>query len=435
MGSSRYQQIKHKRIIGMVDTVRASKCASCGHLVTSAEMFKGWCASCIASWGATANHAVIAAGVSAHAAAQQRPEPPTARSYERLKDRIAERRPDAWFIPMLLYIGGQSIGQMQANWNFLQAMYELEVMTTGQAFKLGKESHDVLHICGRHAPMASMSLGGFISRVINSPEVWNDVEPQMRNYIREFIHSQGGNFLSLCGPRQRIDRYAEPGTKTRRSWRRDANYKSRASKKTERIAWEQKYGGVIKPVPNFWPFAVRQAPTEHEMLNAIDHLTRGIPEQWRQDVCQDLVVAVLAGEVTLNNLKDALPEYVRGVFHAHPMKYGDLSIDHPSPWSDGDKDRTLADVLSSYDYVDTSVFESRCSVHDDPDIGQTVWHEGWDRPRGLSTIGQQLREKNGGAFVPNLQLPPEESGMDAEIADVFRADKNPRGYRPLREQP
>lgn len=434
-GNSVYLQTKHKRIIGMVDTVRASKCANCGHLVTAAEIFKGWCANCIASWGATASAAVIAAGIAAHQASKK--EPPTARSYERLKARIADRRPDEWFIPMLMYIGNQTIGQMQANWNFLQALYELEVMTSAQAFKLGKESHDVLHLCGRHAPMQSISLASFIGRVIHSPEVWRDVEPRMKEYIQDFINAQNINFRALAGPRSRIAQYGARGDKTKRQWRMHPDYKSRAQRKAERGArmeWEQRYGGVIQPVPNFWPFAVRQAPTEHEMLNAIDRLTRGIPEQWRQDICQDLVVSVLAGDVTLDNLADALPEHIRGVFKAHPMKYGDISIDHPAPWA-GDDDRTLADVLSSYDYIESGLFESRCSVHDDPELGETVWHEGRDRPRGLATIGNQLMHKHGGTMVPKLQLPPEDQGIDPEVAEVFRADQYPRSWRPLREKP
>lgn len=398
-GSSVYQQNKHRQWSGMHWAARASKCFNCGGLATREEMFKGWCASCLASWGKTADPRLIESA-RIEFAAQRSAEPPTARSYERLKGRIAERRPDDWFIPMTLYVGNYTIGQAQANWNYLQALYELEVMSAHQAYKIGKESHDLLHICGRHAPMSGASLGSFIGRVIHSPEVWQTVEPLMREYIQDFVAQQGGNFSAWTSARRRVSRYAAQGVKTRRTWRLDPSRKTRAQIKAEHEALEAKIGAFDpSPKPAFWPFAVRQAPDEHAMLHQIDALTRGIPEQWRQDVCQDLVVAVLSGEVSLGNLQDALPEHLRRVFKMHPIKYGEVSLDAPIF---GDGTRTLHQLIagSHPDEHDEDGEGNDRQYHSEAYTFATGgWHEGWNRPVGLTRMGDLLRHKHGGRAI------------------------------------
>lgn len=396
MPASVYHQTKHKQWSGLQCAPRASKCFNCGGLCTQEEIFKGWCASCLASWGRSADRALIESARLNYTTQGRIVEPPTAKTYERLKSRIAERRPDEWFIPMTLYVGNYTIGRAQANWNYLQALYELEIMKTAQAVKLGRESHDLLHLCGRHAPMQQSSLGSFIGRVINSPEVWRDIEPRMREYIQDFISEQSGNFRAWVTPRRRIARYSAPGQKrSRRGYRVDPNYKTRAQKKAEQEAMEAKIGpSIIPEVPAFWPFAVRSAPDEHAMLHEIDSLTRGIPEQWRQDVCQDLVVAVLSGEVSLENLRDALPKHLRQVFLMHPIKYGDKSLDAPIF---GDGARTLHDLIaaSSPDNEDDTL------THDTEThtFATGGWHEGWDRPVGLTRMGDLLRHKHGGRAI------------------------------------
>lgn len=393
MGSSAYHQNKHKRIIGPVEAVRASKCFNCSGIAPLAAMYKGWCASCISGWGQTADPNLIASAQSAYAA-QRAAEPPTAKAYERLKNRIADRRPDEWFIPMLLYIGGVQLGQVQANWNFLQAMYELEVRTPSQAHKIGKESADLLHLCGRHAPMQNSSLGSFIGRVMHSPEVWRDVDKHMKDYIQTFVSEAPFGFRVYTMPRTRIDRYTtHRPDKCKRAWRIEPSWKPRRQIKAEHAEWKAKYGPVNQKVTTFWPFAVKRAPEEQDMLMAIDRVTKHVPEQWRQDLCQDLVVAVLSGEVTLDNLRDALPKYVKEVFQLHPIKYGSASLDEPLWWSESGG-RTLGDTVRSIEQDDREEQPATCSHHD-----WFGWHEGFDRPVGAATLADVAREKNNGRFI------------------------------------
>lgn len=383
-GKSVYLQTRHKAR-GQLLSRHASPgcCLRCQLPKPHDQLFKQWCIECLANWGASADPLLIESARAAYAMSSTIaavPEPPTVQAYERLKERIAERRPDEWFIPMTLFIGNYSIGQAQANWNFLQAMYELEIMTTAHAFKFGKESHDILHLCGRHAPMPASSLGSFIGRVIHS-RVWHDVEPHMREYINDLLaENRALRIWSL--PRTPISAIASNKSKPpRRAYRCDPNRKTLARKQAEREKLDRYYGGTVQPVPAFWPFAVRQAPTEHEMLHLIDRATRGIPEQWRQDVCQDLVVAVLSGETTLENLHDAIPDHIRRVFQMHPIKYGDASLDAPVWGFEGS--RTLADVLAQVEQEDR---EERPATNAEPD--RCGWHYGRNRPVGLADLGE-----------------------------------------------
>jgi hypothetical protein len=265
-----------------------------------------------------------------------------------------------------------------------------------------------------------MSLASFMARVKHTQEVWTTIEPRIREYVQDFISQQGSGFQVLTTPRTRVSRVAARGDKTKRLWRRDPNYKSRSERAADKRAWAEKYAAPIKPIPAFWPFAVRQAPAEHDMLHVIDAMTRRVPEQWRQDVCQDLVVAVLSGEVSLANLRDALPKYLREVFKAHPIKYGPLSIHAPFAAMD---DRTLEDVLVvESNYLHEAAFRARHSVHDHDDGTAEVWHEGWDRPKGLATMGEVLRSKHGTLTVDHLHQ-PDESEMDPEVAEVYHAEQ------------
>jgi len=113
--------------------------------------------------------------------------------------------------------------------------------------------------------------------------------------------------------------------------------------------WRAKYGATPQPVATVWPFAARRAPDEHEMLAAIDKATRGIPEQWRQDVCQELAVAMLTGDVTLDTLNGAVKAYAARVYNQHPLKYGDISLDAPWRGPEGDTHLTRGDLLVAAD--------------------------------------------------------------------------------------
>lgn len=80
----------------------------------------------------------------------------------------------------------------------------------------------------------------------------------------------------------------------------------------------------------------------HDLLTAAhDAVSKGLPQDIRADVCQDLIVSVLAGEVSINNIRDAVPIHLR----AHRKMYLDrwklISLETPI----GDGSRRLVDII------------------------------------------------------------------------------------------
>ena len=79
------------------------------------------------------------------------------------------------------------------------------------------------------------------------------------------------------------------------------------------------------------------------MLCAVDAIVpKYLPNQTRADMCQDMIVAILSGDVTLDNLKDGLPKYLKQFLKGAPSKYGHLSLDQPVGYGDT---RTLGQTL------------------------------------------------------------------------------------------
>lgn len=98
-----------------------------------------------------------------------------------------------------------------------------------------------------------------------------------------------------------------------------------------------------EPLTEFYPYITAQPTEEHNFLIAVDSLVpKALPNQTRADVCQDMIVAILSGDVTLENLKDGLPKYLKMFLKGSPSKYGHLSLDAPAGRND---ERTLAQAI------------------------------------------------------------------------------------------
>lgn len=82
----------------------------------------------------------------------------------------------------------------------------------------------------------------------------------------------------------------------------------------------------------------------------VRHLPPGLPQEMREDVSQELVLAVLSGDVQRTNVIAAIPSYMTQYHRMFRGKYSDLSLDAMLPGFDN---RTLGDTLSgenSFDY-------------------------------------------------------------------------------------
>ena len=226
----------------------------------------------------------------------------TDRAVERILNFIAEPKVDEEYLPLLLFLGNGTVGRMQALWNFCKTMQILELETTAAVWRLTKASHDTVHRCGLHAPVPKSTLDGFFSRVMFA----EGFKPFQRDqHLREYMRWFADNNRVWLFPRTRISSVAE--WKTTRAWRRFPRLPH-------------------KPLTEVWPFLHKEAAKDHLDILLVDSLVpKGIPEQWRQDICQDLFVAILTGEVEPDELRNEPYRHIRKIFRDHPFKYVGVS--------------------------------------------------------------------------------------------------------------
>jgi hypothetical protein len=65
----------------------------------------------------------------------------------------------------------------------------------------------------------------------------------------------------------------------------------------------------------------------------------------RADLCQDMIVAVLTGEISLDNLRDRRGEWIKTALRNAPSKYGPLSLDAPIGFSGEGRIKTLGETI------------------------------------------------------------------------------------------
>ena len=86
-----------------------------------------------------------------------------------------------------------------------------------------------------------------------------------------------------------------------------------------------------------------QATEEHALLLAVDSVVpKGLNTDTRADICQDLLVDILSGELTLSALRASVSTYIRRFFRKN-VSWAHVSLD--APIFGGGK-RTLAEVLA-----------------------------------------------------------------------------------------
>lgn len=104
--------------------------------------------------------------------------------------------------------------------------------------------------------------------------------------------------------------------------------------------------GLIEPIPAFYPYILGEPRPEHQLVLIVNEaVPRGLHESTRADICQDLLVAILDNQIEVEDLPQAVPEFIKRHFRQFPTKYGPISLDAKPPWGDEDS-RTLAETIS-----------------------------------------------------------------------------------------
>jgi hypothetical protein len=104
----------------------------------------------------------------------------------------------------------------------------------------------------------------------------------------------------------------------------------------------------LEPLATHYPFLTMAGPSieECDILQAANSFVpKNLPEDIRGDICQDVCVAILTGDLLLANLSAvSIRPFITKFYRENKEKYGTLSLD--SPRRPGD-DRTLGESIAN----------------------------------------------------------------------------------------
>lgn len=114
------------------------------------------------------------------------------------------------------------------------------------------------------------------------------------------------------------------------------------------VRWGRTPAPIRLPIPSVWPF-IAQPRGDHALLLKINEsLPRQLDEVVRQEAGQEIALAILAGELTEEDLnRETANRFVRSIMKTYPRKHGSpLSLDAPPPWDRAGRplSETIADL-------------------------------------------------------------------------------------------
>jgi hypothetical protein len=221
---------------------------------------------------------------------------------EALKQSIAQPDLATRLMPLLRFRGSLSSRRATTLWNFANAMMlsECDSLADGRLLSQG----EVGHLCGLHVKFIdTMSLNQFFNRIRMSPDV-HVISPGIAEYTAGLI-------------RWSFDLQKVGAVSTSEDARRQRQNKDVLKILKSRVA---------DPAQSFYPFISREPLKEHELLLAVHnavpkHINRAI----RGDLCQDLLVAVICGDLKIENIPNEIHKYVREANKLRPHEMGDLA--------------------------------------------------------------------------------------------------------------
>lgn len=230
---------------------------------------------------------------------------------------VADNPSDKEMIPILAYRGSLSLGRARTLWNLSLAMMLSDSTGADDGWRIWEDMGFSKVVVPPIKP-TYMAVNQFLGRLRDNPKVTDRIK-----YFGEWIAS--------VHPRTSLlTRVSVTSVQRRCAWWRTYKAKPPSLRAPKYDPYETSY-----------PFLAHDAKRPDwgkDLTKTINELVpHSLPREIRADVCQDLAVAVLTGDLSIDEIKGAVKKAVRGVFKMHPMKYGPLSLDAPMPGSDSDR--------------------------------------------------------------------------------------------------
>lgn len=254
-------------------------------------------------------------------------------SFDRLANKIVTPGIEKHLVPLLHFRGNADIGRIHRLWNLTLAMKETGIETTADAKALANHPQ-FAHICEPIRPKDPMSLVSFFSRLEAKPSV-AALEPGLLDYIRGI-----GKWRFELTPVSEVAHHRGHAW-----WReyapRDLTPEQLAARQTAKLR--------PRATELMWPYIAHDPKKTSvggtdivAMVNGI--VSKAIPEENRADICQDLILAVLEGRFSVDDIRDNPRKHISLVRDKSPWKYEWVSLDAPLYGDDG---LTLGETLSS----------------------------------------------------------------------------------------
>ena len=281
-----------------------------------------------------------------------------------LENKIVRPGIEAHLKPLIMYRGRVTLGDAHRMWNLILSGMEHEATIPDLTQRVQKNAA-YSQLCCPNAVKPSVSICSFLSRLEDNPHVMAEVPG-----LAEYVDWLGGWRFSLTpvaevshnsrnigagGWRTFIDRRVKPIP---------AGFTKHAARMTT-TELVQHYGvsfptisnwrrkaGITAP-PRHWsrrpadlvyPFLIHDGgKPEHSLLRKVNGaVPRGLDPSLRADMCQDLIVGILAGDLSEDDLGLPSRELTKRIWQSSPARYGERSLEAVI----GDDDFTLLDTLA-----------------------------------------------------------------------------------------
>lgn len=252
--------------------------------------------------------------------------------------------------PLLMYRGNLTLGQAHRMWNLIVSGMEQEASLSDltQRFQLNAEFS---HLCEPERPKQHLALYGFLSRLRDNPQVMGEAAG-----LAEYVDWLNGRHFRLTPISETTHRSRHMGAGRWRTFVDDRfvakpvppEFAAVAATKSNAALMKQFKASIYNvgvwrratgiPAPNerpiansviVYPFAIHDGgKPEHILLKKVNAaVPKYLDPDLRADICQDLIVGILCGDLDEDTLALPAKEMTRRVQKMFADKYGPMSLD------------------------------------------------------------------------------------------------------------
>lgn len=212
--------------------------------------------------------------------------------------------------PLIMYRGAMTLGMAHRMWNLLVSGMEHEATISDITQRL-QLNPDFSHLCVPMKRRESLSIRSFASRLADNPTVMAEM-PGLEEYLDWLIPP-----YKRVGQLTRVSEF----TYDRRcmgagGWR---VFMRRPRKPIDLLP---------KSAEILYPFLIHDGgKAEHDLLLRVTRAVRTNNPDLKADLCQDLIVGILAGEFAEDDLALPAREVARRASALYPEKYRAVHLD------------------------------------------------------------------------------------------------------------